>query len=267
MAAITRVKYLTAKDWKANKGLFTKTVTAATGMGKALETLDGLWTKVPWGDVEPDEATKNLTVRGFDSTYTVANVDLIKKGAQQHAAQIIAVEVQLRAVEKLARDEGAKWKANKLVPASSVAYIGQVQIAAHTLLDRLDKLEAGWTRRREAAAVSEKLIWGKLNSQIESRIILLRAAAHAVGTMTLAVDQATLVAIQKMYEAHRELIPLVEISHAPADQALHRRLKAEPQNDLPFDWAKLEKKPALAPPVFDELREKAGRLEEAVHGM
>ncbi len=35
MAAISRPKNLTAKEWRANKGLFTKTVSDATRMGKA----------------------------------------------------------------------------------------------------------------------------------------------------------------------------------------------------------------------------------------
>jgi len=270
MTPITRPKNLTAKAWRDNKGLFTKTVTDASGLGKALDTLDTDWAKVSWGEAEPDEATARLTVNGFNSTYTVANVTRLKDVAHQHAAQVAAVKQQLGVVERLARETAARWKANKLVPSSSVKYVGEVQTAAHTLVERLNKLDAGWTARLEAAGVSEKLIWQKLNSQITSRIGLLRNAAQAVLDMHLAADAATLTASQKLHEALNELIPLVKISHDPADHALYERLiqvKNGDHTDITKAWTGLSKKPEVATPAHNELRHLAQQLEAAVHGM
>jgi hypothetical protein len=270
MAAISRPKTLTAKEWRANKGLFTKTVSDASGMGKALDKLDTAWNAVPWNEVDPDQATARLTVRGFDSTYTVAIVNRLKSVADHHAAQVNTVKNELLAVEELARRTGNTWKGNKLVPASSTKYVGQVQSAAKTLHEQVDKLGAGWKARLEAAEVSEKLIWQKLNNQIEARIDQLRDAAQAVQNMRLAADQASLAASQKMHEALNELIPLVGISHDPAHQALHQRLvqlKAGDHSDMTKAWKGLSKNQEVAIPAHNDLRNLAQRLEAAVHGL
>jgi len=270
MAGINRPKTLTAKEWRANKGLFTKTVSEATGMGKALDKLDTAWNAVPWAEVDPDPATAHLTVRGFDSTYTAANVNRLKAAADQHASQVTTVKNELLAVEQLATRTGNTWRTNKLVPASSTKYVAQVQSAAKTLHEQVDKLEVGWMARRQAAEVSEKLIWQKLNSQIDSQIVLLRQTAQAVQHMTLAADTPSLVASQKMHEALNGLIPLLALSHDPAHQALHQRLtqlKAGDHSDISKAWKGLSKKPEVASAAHDELRNLAQRLEAAVHGM
>ncbi len=255
MTGISRPKYLTAKEWRANKGLFTKTVSDATGMGKALDKLDKEWNEVKWNEVDADQATAGLTVRGFDSTYTVANVNKAKEVAHQHAAKVEAVKEQLQAVEALARRTETTWKANKLVPSSAIKYVGQVKSAAQTLLEQLGKLDNAWKTRLQAAEVSEKLILQKLNSQIESRIVLLRTAAQEMQ------NSPSRQAFTAMYESFTELIPLLSMSSDRAHQALHRRLeqlKANERLDRPVTDKTLK---------TEEVANKARHLEEAVRGM
>ncbi len=49
----TLPKELTAKQWRDKKGLFTKAVTDASGIGGALDKLERGWAAVPWTTVDP----------------------------------------------------------------------------------------------------------------------------------------------------------------------------------------------------------------------
>jgi hypothetical protein len=218
MTAIARPKHLTGKAWRANKGLFTKAVTDATGLGKALDKLDERWNAVPWDEVDPEMATANLSVRGFDSTYTTARVDELKQRAGGHAQKVEALKKQLLAVGTLAGQTSVKWKKNKLVPASSVKHVGLVQSAAQKLLTQLNELDDAWTARRQGAEVSEKLIRQKVNSQIGAQVRLLRGAAQDF------LEAPAREHSVKLYDAVNTLIPLLAYNPDRAHQAARARL-------------------------------------------
>src|SRR5947208_3635989 len=107
-------KELSAKQWRTNKGPFTKAVSDATGMGTALDKLAKAWTAVPWITVDPDQAMAQAAPTG---DVTTALVDKLEPLARPHQAQVEAVKKELRAVEGLAKKTVVSWKANKLVPA------------------------------------------------------------------------------------------------------------------------------------------------------
>ncbi len=219
MTPIKFPKPLTAKAWRDNKGLFTKMVSDASGVGKALDKLEEKWKLVPWAAVDPELATANLSVHDdFVSTYTVANVKALQQTGDKSASKVDAVTSQLRAIVKLAGQTKTKWQKNKLVPPSSIKYLDQVVTAATTLTTQLGQLDAGWKSVQSGAEMSEKLIGSQLNSKIDTRLNLLRPAAGTV------LEKPARQALIDMYDHSRALIPLLGFSTLKAHVELAKVL-------------------------------------------
>jgi hypothetical protein len=198
-------KELSTKQWRANKGLFTKAVSDATGMGTALDKLAGAWTAVPWTTVDPDQAMARAAPTG---DVTLDLVDKLEPLAQPHQAKVEAVKKELRAVDGLAKKTGDSWKANKLVPASSIKYVGQVHLAAMTLAKQLDELDEGWKAFRFNAQRGRVFRTDKaiIETEIRGAIASLRADTRTAQTnpslaASLKDYRQMLVSIRKSVEA------------------------------------------------------------------
>src|SRR5437868_4544136 len=167
-------KVLSAKEWRSNKGLFTKAVTDATGMGTALDKLSKAWAAVPWSTVDADQAMAHAAPTG---DVTIALVDKLQPLAQPQQTKVQAFKKELLAVEGLAKKTVDSWKGNKLVPASSVKYVGQVQSAAIALAKQVDDLEEGWKAYRFNAAHGRVFRTDKaiIETEIRGAIAQLRA--------------------------------------------------------------------------------------------
>src|SRR4030095_5644934 len=113
---------------------FTKAVSDKTGMGAALDKLEKVWATVPWKTVIPDQATVAVAATG---DVTTAMLDKLEPLAKAQQAKVETVKKEVRAVEALAKKTGDAWRANKLMPASSIKYVGQVHAAAATLAQSL----------------------------------------------------------------------------------------------------------------------------------
>jgi len=174
-------KELSAKQWRSNKGLFTKAVTDATGMGTALDKLGKAWAAVPWATVDPDQALASAAPTG---DVTTAMVDKLQPLAQRQQTKVDAVTKELRAVEALGKKTVDSWKTNKLVPASSIKYVGQVRLAAATLIKQLDELDEGWKAFRYNAEHGRMFRTDKaiVETEIQGAVANLRAATRTAQT-------------------------------------------------------------------------------------
>src|SRR5262245_15386043 len=66
---------LTAREWRAKKGVMAKVAAEATGLGAALDRLQQVWNQVPWQTVDPARALadeSNLTSANFTEHSTAA---------------------------------------------------------------------------------------------------------------------------------------------------------------------------------------------------
>ena len=194
-------KELSAKQWRGNKGLFTKAVSDKTGMGTALDKLEKAWSTVPWKTVIPDQAT--VAVAGTGDV-TTAMLDKLEPLAKAQQSKVETVKKEVRAVEALAKKTGDTWRTNKLMPASSVKYVGQVHAAATALATALDQLDESWKAYRFNAergrlGRTDKAI---VETQIRGAIASTRAAAQAyVAKPSLAGYRKTGAGVQKSIEA------------------------------------------------------------------
>jgi hypothetical protein len=212
-------KELSAKQWRSNKGLFTKAVSDKTGMGTALDKLGLAWTAVPWKTVDPSKATLALAGTG---DVTTAMLDKLEPLAQGQQAKVEAVKKELRAVALLAKKTVDDWKKIKLMPASSIKYAGQVQSAAAKLVQELDDLDESWkafrfTAERGRLHRTDEAI---VQTEIRGAIADLRAATQA------AQDKLSLVAFRKMGAARTKSIEALSKSNDKAQQALKAALEA-----------------------------------------
>src|SRR5947209_14773054 len=209
---------LIAKQWRGNKGLFTKAVSDATGMGASLDRLEKAWTAVPWTTVDPNQAVTNAAPTG---DVTIALLDKLEPPGRKYQTQVEAARRELRAVEALAKKTGDSWKANKLVPASSVKYVGQVQAAAAALAKGIDELDEAWKAYRFNAEHGRMQRTDKaiVETEIRGAVASLRATAQAQ------LDKPSLTAYRNMGQALSKSIAALAKSDAPAHQAVKTRLE------------------------------------------
>jgi hypothetical protein len=212
-------KELSAKQWRGNKGLFTKAVSDKTGMGTALDKLEKAWATVPWKTVIPDQATAAAAGTG---DVTTAMLDKLEPLAKAQQAKVETVKKEVRAVEALAKKTGDTWRSNKLMPASSIKYVGQVHAAATTLAQSLGELDEAWKAYRFNAehgrlGRTDKAI---VETQIRGAVAGLRAATQA------AQDKLSLTTYRKMGTERTKAIEALGKSSETAHQALKAALEA-----------------------------------------
>jgi uncharacterized protein YoxC len=232
-------KELSAKQWRGNKGLFTKAVSDKTGMGAALDKLEKAWAAVPWKTVIPDQAT--VAVAGTGDV-TTAMLDKLEPLAQAQQAKVETVKKEVRAVEALAKKTGDTWKTNKLMPASSVKYVGQVHSAATALATALDELDEGWkafrfTAERGRLHRTDKAI---VETQIRGAIAGLRAATQA------AQAKLSLPVYRKMGAERTKSIEALSKSSDQAHQALKAALESTVSGFVPRSSDDAESDQAVA---------------------
>jgi len=247
-------KELSAKQWRSNKGLFTKAVTDATGMGVALDKLAKVWTAVPWATVDPDQAMAHAAPTG---DVTTDLVDKLEPLAKPHKAKVEAVGKELRAVEALAKKTVDSWKGNKRVPASSIKYVGQVRLAAENLARQLDELDEGWKAFRFNAARGRVYRTDKVivDTEITGALANLRATTRTAQT------NPSLAAALKDYRNMLMSVTKSVDALSKSNDKTHQNMKAilEPLLSNPYtpktnDEAKSDEALAMVARVANTLR-------------
>ena len=232
-------KELSAKQWRGNKGLFTKAVSDKTGMGAALDKLEKAWAGVPWKTVIPDQAAAAVAGTG---DVTTAMLDKLEPLARAQQAKVDTVKKEVRAVEALAKKTGDTWRTNKLMPASSIKYVGQVHAAATALATALDDLDESWKAYRFTAERGRlhRTDLAIVETQIRGAIADLRAATQA------AQAKLSLIVYRKMGAARTESIEALGKSNDQAHRALKSALESTVSGFNPKNSDEAESDQAVA---------------------
>src|SRR5262245_34223428 len=94
---------LTARAWRAKKGVMARVAAEATGRGAALDRLQHVWNQVPWQTVDPARALAD------ESNLTSANFTEHSTAAARQVGHVHAAKSQLREVKRLARQTSQSW--------------------------------------------------------------------------------------------------------------------------------------------------------------
>ncbi|GAB2484811.1 hypothetical protein [Jatrophihabitans fulvus] len=141
---IEPVPLLTVKNWTAKKGTIAK-IAGETGMTKALKDLEAVYKKTPWNLVHPVEAWRlNPAKKSMQQQPTAAEMTALKEKAKASYGQLEPLRKQLYAVRDLAAALEKKWKANKLIPASSTKLVAEIGKKAEWEAVSLKSLNDNW---------------------------------------------------------------------------------------------------------------------------
>ena len=133
MAVFLIPPILTEADWNKNKGVIAK-MAGETGIGAALKKLSDLH--------KPIDFTK-FTAGGYGKLHNDKEVDeALKQAKALYAAKIEPLRKQLFAISALATTVAAKFKANKLIPASSTKHVLDLGKAASDFAVEMKSMDA-----------------------------------------------------------------------------------------------------------------------------
>jgi hypothetical protein len=131
-----------------------------TGIGEALKKLATLYAAVSWPE---------LHATGYGKLHDHAEVDAALQKAKAHyAAKVEPMRTHLRAIQKLANEVAAKFKANKLIPSSSTKHVLNLAAEADRYAVELKSLDAEFKSFDEYKQ--------KLDAQIKQQKDLMKAS-------------------------------------------------------------------------------------------
>jgi len=163
-------KILTLTNWNAKKGVIAK-MAGETGIGAALTKLKTEWAKIPWDELDPDEAVNKHAKNG---KMTIAALDQLEPVARANIRKVKPVQDQLKAIAKLTGQIETKWKASKVIPASSRKHVGDMKLAAQKLDIALKSIDNDWKDARERVSKEEERLKGIALSVIKPYFASLR---------------------------------------------------------------------------------------------
>lgn len=152
---------LKSGEWQKHKGVIAKISkeTNVTGLGKALDAIEAAYGKVGWDAFD-------IAVRmPQGKAATLEALDKVHKAAVAEFKNLDVLDSLSREVERLAPTVAAKFKANPLVPKSSVEYVVKVgdaakkfsfAVARGTISDQVIALVADYKEAMQKAADKRK---------------------------------------------------------------------------------------------------------------